>query len=71
VIDELRNEYTSISHNITDHILPDTETGFEDYTTMEPLSVAMLIVISTFALDFIHSDRYLVKSNHCQFSTEV
>ena len=28
-----------------------------DYTTIEMLSISMLIVISTFALDFIHSDR--------------
>lgn len=28
---------------------------------MELLSVAMLIVISTFALDFIHSDRSILK----------
>ena len=34
-------------------VLPDKETSFEEYTTMELLSVAMLIVISTFALDFI------------------
>lgn len=34
---------------------------FEEYTTMELLSVAMLIVISTFALDFIHSDRSVFK----------
>ncbi len=30
---------------------------FEEYTTIELLSVSILIVISTFALDFIHSDR--------------
>ena len=36
--------------------LPDKE-AFEEYTTIELLSVSMLIVISTFALDFIHSDR--------------
>ena len=36
-------------------------TKFEEYTTMELLSVAMLIVISTFALDFIHSDRSIFK----------
>ena len=33
----------------------------EEYTTMELLSVAMLIVISTFALDFIHTDRSVFK----------
>ncbi len=42
---------------VADLVLPDAETSFEEYTTMELLSVAMLIVISTFALDFIHSDR--------------
>lgn len=98
VLDELRNENTTISNHIADHIesftdydfahllfsdgtveqsisldkqlniiqvadlvLPDAETGFEEYTTMELLSVAMLIVISTFALDFIHSDRSIFK----------
>ncbi|MGG5343944.1 ATP-binding protein [Enterococcus sp. AZ192] len=98
VLDELRNENTTISNHIADHIesftdydfahllfsdgtveqsisldkqlniiqvadlvLPDAETSFEEYTTMELLSVAMLIVISTFALDFIHSDRSIFK----------
>lgn len=42
---------------VSDLVLPDSETAFKEYTTMELLSVAMLIVISTFALDFIHSDR--------------
>ena len=42
---------------VADLVLPDKDTKFEEYTTMELLSVAMLIVISTFALDFIHSDR--------------
>ena len=46
---------------VTDLVLPDAETSFEEYTTMELLSVAMLIVISTFALDFIHSDRSIFK----------
>ena len=46
---------------VADLVLPDKETGFEEYTTMELLSVAMLIVISTFALDFIHTDRSLFK----------
>lgn len=44
---------------VADLVLPDT--SFEEYTTMELLSVAMLIVISTFALDFIHSDRSVFK----------
>ena len=34
---------------VADLVLPDKETSFEEYTTMELLSVAMLIVISTFA----------------------
>lgn len=42
-------------------MLPDKGTRFEEYTTMELLSVAMLIVISTFALDFIHTDRSVFK----------
>ncbi|NVS16779.1 ATP-binding protein [Listeria monocytogenes] len=46
---------------VADLVLPDAETGFEEYTTIELLSVAMLIVISTFALDFIHSDRSIFK----------
>ena len=46
---------------VADLVLPDKETDFEEYTTMELLSVAMLIVISTFALDFIHTDRSLFK----------
>lgn len=46
---------------VADLVLPDAETGFEEYTTLELLSVAMLIVISTFALDFIHSDRSIFK----------
>ena len=40
---------------------PDKDTTFEEYTTIELLSVSMLIVISTFALDFIHSDRSIFK----------
>ena len=46
---------------VSDLVLPDKETDFEEYTTMELLSVAMLIVISTFALDFIHTDRSIFK----------
>lgn len=46
---------------VADLVLPEADTGFEEYTTMELLSVAMLIVISTFALDFIHSDRSIFK----------
>ena len=39
---------------VADLVLPDKNTKFEEYTTMELLSVAMLIIISTFTLDFIH-----------------
>ena len=46
---------------VADLVLPDKETGFEEYTTMELLSIAMLIVISNFALDFIHTDRSVFK----------
>ena len=46
---------------VADLVLPDKGTRFEEYTTMELLSVAMLIVISTFALDFIHTDRSVFK----------
>ncbi|EOC6280045.1 ATP-binding protein, partial [Enterococcus faecium] len=46
---------------VADLVLPDAETTFEEYTTMELLSVSMLIVISTFALDFIHSNREIFK----------
>lgn len=46
---------------VTDLVLPDAQCRFEEYTTMELLSVAMLITISTFALDFIHTDRSVFK----------
>ena len=46
---------------VADLILPDKDTTFEEYTTIELLSVSILIVISTFALDFIHSDRSIFK----------
>lgn len=46
---------------VADLVLPDKGTKLEEHTTMELLSVAMLIVISTFALDFIHSDRSVFK----------
>lgn len=46
---------------VADLVLPDKDTTFEEYTTIELLSVAMLIVISTFALDFIHSERSIFK----------
>ena len=46
---------------VADLVLPDRDTESAEYTTMELLSVAMLIVISTFALDYIHSDRSIFK----------
>ena len=46
---------------VDDLVLPDKDTTFEEYTTIVLLSVSMLIVISTFALDFIHSDRSIFK----------
>ena len=46
---------------VADLVLPDKDTTFEEYTTIELLSVSMLIVISTFALDFIHWDRSIFK----------
>lgn len=46
---------------VADLVLPDSSTVASDYTAMELLSVAMLIVVSTFAIDFIHSDRSVFK----------
>lgn len=46
---------------VADLVLPDANTTMEEYTTMEMLSVSMLMVISTFALDFIHSDTSIFK----------
>lgn len=46
---------------VADLVLPDQQSSFPDYTTIELLSVSMLIVISTFALDFIHTDRTTFK----------
>lgn len=46
---------------VADLVLPDKDTAPADYTTTEMLSISMLIVISTFALDFIHSDRSIFK----------
>lgn len=42
---------------VADLVLPDAETTLKEYTALELLSVSMLIIISTFALDFIKSDR--------------
>ena len=47
---------------VADLVLPDKDTTFEEYTTIELLSVAMLIVISTFALRlYPFSDRSIFK----------
>lgn len=46
---------------IADLVLPDKGSSFEEYTTRELLSISMLIAISTFALDFIKSDRKIFK----------
>lgn len=46
---------------VADLVLPDANTTMEEYTTMEMLSVSMLMAISTFALDFIHSDTSIFK----------
>ena len=58
---ELLDVYKRQIIQVADLVLPDKDTTFEEYTTIELLSVAMLIVISTFALDFIHSDRSIFK----------
>ncbi|MFR0563601.1 ATP-binding protein [Lacticaseibacillus paracasei] len=42
---------------IADLVLPDADKTQEEYITAEMLSVAMLMIISTFAIDFIHQDR--------------
>jgi len=46
---------------VADLVLPDVNAKFEEYTMSELLSVAMLIVISTFSLEFIHMDRTTFK----------
>ncbi len=46
---------------IADLVLPDKGSSFEEYTTRKLLSISMLIAISTFALDFIKSDRKIFK----------
>lgn len=46
---------------VQDLTLPDENGRPESYTNMERLSVAMMMVISTFALEFIHSDRGVYK----------
>lgn len=42
-------------------ILPEQETKLEDYTPDELLSVAIFMVISSYALDFIHMERETYK----------
>lgn len=42
---------------VQDLVLPDVNTQSSEYSSTERLSVAMLIAISSFALDFIYSDR--------------
>jgi hypothetical protein len=46
---------------IADLVLPNVDTLPVDYTTMEMLSISMLITISTFCLDFIKKDRSVFK----------
>ena len=46
---------------VADLVLPDAQTRFEEYTATEMLSITMLIIVSTFSLDFIRSDRSVFK----------
>lgn len=46
---------------VQDLVLPGRETPPSEYSSTERLSVAMLIAISSFALDFIYSDRSIFK----------
>ncbi len=46
---------------VADLVLPDVNTKPEEYSSMEILSVAMMIVISTFSLNFIKEDRSVFK----------
>ena len=46
---------------VADLVLPDTNTNASEYVATEILSIAMLITISTFALDFIRTDRSIFK----------
>lgn len=46
---------------VQDLVLPGKETPPSEYSSTERLSVAMLIAISSFALDFIYSDRKVFK----------
>lgn len=46
---------------VQDLLLPESGVEPNDYTNIERLSVAVMIIISTFALDFIHSERKIFK----------
>ena len=46
---------------VQDLMLPDSEKNVEEYTSIEYLSIAVMITIGTFALDFIYSDRKIYK----------
>ena len=46
---------------VQDLMLPDSEKNVEEYTSIEYLSIAVMIAIGTFALDFIYSDRKIYK----------
>jgi hypothetical protein len=46
---------------VADLVLPDKDVSAENYTVTEMLSVALLLGIGTFSLDFIHSDRSIFK----------
>lgn len=46
---------------VQDLVLPDKEKSPDEYSSVERLSVAAMIVISSFALDFIYSDRSVFK----------
>lgn len=47
---------------VHDLSLPDSDTPIEKYTMVETLSVAILLVLSSFSLDFIAQDREVYKS---------
>jgi len=47
---------------IADLVLPEKDTELKDYTTVEMLSVAMLMVVSAFSLKFIKSNRKIFKA---------
>lgn len=46
---------------VKDLTLPDKEKSPDEYSSIERLSIAAMIVISNFALDFIYSDRSVFK----------